>query len=285
MTFVHAKTSALDLEKLYAASHIPISPACALAKLIDNAKRLSDGWLLNEWEGLTRINAMYSCHLQRIAEAVLPLAAVADRRTYLERLTTAEVDFFKRGASPAKDVLWELEVWSLLRDAGALAELRDPPDVVVPIDDAMLGIACKKIYSEKNVEKVLSEAVSQVEGDFNVGVVAMNLDESTPAEHVLKVRTEREMAEMLQAECQAFVKRHERHFRKYLSTGRLIAALVSVHVVAEVEEWSSTFNNCRQSLVWNIPGLPENKQTLVRRFERIVLDIPDRAAVASTTNR
>src|SRR5581483_5015047 len=284
MTFVHAKSSAIELEHLYAESGLPISPSCPLAKLIDNAKRLSDGWLLNEWDGLTRINAMYSCHLQRIAEAMLPLATVARRGRYLEHLTSSELDFFKRGASAAKDVLWELELWSLLRDAGAPAELRDPPDIVVPIDYAVLGIACKKVYSEKNVAKVLSEAVEQVEGEFDVGVVAVNLDELTPADHVLKVRTERDMARMLQARCDEFVRQHERHLHKYLSTRRLIAAMVSIHVVAEVEEWNSSFNNCRQSTVWNIPGLAERKQALVRHFERMILDIPH-GSVASAASQ
>ena len=274
ITFAHAKSNALEIEKLYTTNNLELSPESGLAKLIENAKKLSDGWLMNQWDGLGRINAMYSLHLQRIAEAILPLAKIPNRRKYLEELMSGEVDFFKRQASRAKDILWELELWALLSEAGSHPVLQDPPDIVLPIEDRTLGIACKKVYSEKNVEKILSEAVSQVEGSYDIGVVAVNLDELVPEECVLKVDTERQMAHMLQGECSDFVHRHERHFRKYLSTGRLVAALFSVHVVAEVAEWNGTFNNCRQSLVWNIPGLVPEKERLLRRFEQIVVSAP-----------
>jgi hypothetical protein len=132
--------------------------------------------------------------------------------------------------------------------------LQDPPDIVLNFNVGNLGIACKKIYSEKNVEKTLSQAVEQVE-DFEVGVVAMNIDDLTPADTVLRVSNQREMDSILQRHSAEFLQRHERHFRKYLSKGRLVAALVSVHVIADVAEWRVRYNNSRQSTFWSIPGL------------------------------
>jgi hypothetical protein len=90
-----------------------------------------------------------------------------------------------------------------------------------------LGIACKKVYSEQNFEKTLSQAVKQVK-DFEIGIVAINIDDVTPADTVLNVRNHQEMNRKLQGLCEGFLQRHERHLRKYLSKERLVAALISI---------------------------------------------------------
>lgn len=269
--FVQVKGRAQDIERLYASAGVLLPTSSGLGKLIANAKTLSDRWLCNEMEGITMVHAFYALHLQRVADAVLALVEVPTKERYLNSLTSGDIDFFSRGFSNAKDILWELELWSLLRERSASALLSDPPDIEVHFSDKKIGIACKKIYSENNVEKVLSQAVEQVEDDFDVGVVAINLDELVPGGTVLKVNTEQQMAVRLQQHCADFLGRHERHFRKYLSTGRLVAALVSVHVIADVAEWDVPFNNCRQSTVWTIPSLTAEKEALMRQFQRIVL--------------
>ena len=269
--FVQVKARAQEIEQLYATAGLTMSPACVLARLIDNAKTLSDRWLANDMADATMLHAFYALQLQRIADAILPLVNVSGRERYLSGLMSGEIDFFKREPSYAKDILWELELWSLLRERHASASLQDPPDIVLELAGRTLAIACKKIYSEKNVEKVLSEAVGQVEANYDVGVVAINLDELTPADTILKVKTESEMTRMLQAHTSSFLHRHERHFRKYLSKGRLVAALVSVNVIADVTEWDVPFNNSRQSTVWTIPGLAAEKESLVHRFQQIIV--------------
>jgi len=268
--FVQVKANAQEIEELYVRADLTMSPVCGLAKLIENAKMLSDKWLMNDMEQISTIDAFYALHLQRVAVAVLPLTNVPDNQRYLRKLMSGEVDFFSRGASHAKDILWELELWSLLCGRGAEVMLQDPPDIVISLSGKTLGIACKKIYSENNFEKVLSEAVSQVEDCYDVGVVAINIDELTSENTVLKVNTEHEMTRLLQNECAEFISRHERHFRKYLSTGRLVAVLVAVHVIADVKEWEVRFNNARQSTVWTIPGLTPLKESLVHQFQQLI---------------
>jgi hypothetical protein len=269
--FVQIKARAQEIEDLYRDAGLRLPRGCGLARLVENAKTLSDRWLMNEMEELSIVNAFYAMHLQRIADAVLPLSAQTERKRYLQSLISGDLDFFDRGASSAKDALWELELWALICDRGGIAELIDPPDIVVALGDKTLGIACKKIYSEKNIEKVLSQAVEQVEDHYDVGIAALNIDELTPAHTLLNAKTEREMARMLQRETAEFIRRHERHFRKYLSSGRLVAAVVSVHVIANIKEWDVPFNNCRQSTAWVIPGLSPEKAALVRQFQQIVV--------------
>jgi hypothetical protein len=272
ITFLEIKDRAKELLALYESCGLKMSSASGLAKLIQNAITLSDRWLANDMADMTMVNAFQAMQLLRIAEAALPLTNVTGRNRYLNRLMSGELDSFQRGPSAAKDTLWELELWALLKGKRANAVLKDPPDIVLHLGGSSLGIACKKVYSQRNVEKALSEAVSQVEHTHDVGVAALNVDELTPAHTVLKVRRESEMSRILQGHCVDFLRQHQKHFHKYLSTGRLIAAFVSVHVIADIQEWDAQFNNCRQSTVWVVPNLPPNKTRLLREFERIALE-------------
>jgi hypothetical protein len=171
--FLHVKERAKEIQQLYTATGLTMSPVCGLAKLIENAKSLADNWLANQTADNSMLDVFYALHLDRIADAILPLRDVPGRDRYLNTLTSGNIDFFARENSHAKNILWELELWSLLRRACPSTILQDPPDIVLPLTGGRLGVSCKKTYSENNIEKVLSEAVSQVEGEFDVGVVAL----------------------------------------------------------------------------------------------------------------
>jgi hypothetical protein len=268
---LHVKSRAVEIEDLYADAGLTMSPTCGLAQLIDNAKLVADRWLTNQTANCTMIDVFYSLHLNRLADAILPLRDVPGKERYLNALTSGDLDCFSHQGSYAKNIFWELELWTILRRGCPSASLQDPPDIVLSLAGGTLGVACKKIYSEKNVEKVLSEAVRQVEGDFSVGVVALSLDELIPPETVLRVRNKMEMDRFLHKHIDDFITRHERHLRKYLSAGRLVSALVSVNVIADVLEWKVRFNNARSSLAWTIPGLPTEKEALLKQFRDIAL--------------
>jgi len=253
--FLHVKAKAKEIEDLYASAGLTMSPSCGLAQMIENAKVLADRWLSNQTTDSSMIDVFYALHLDRIADAILPLRNVPGREKYLNALTSGELDCFSRQSSYAKNIFWEVELWSILRRSCPSASLKDPPDIVLNLSGGTLGVSCKKIFSENNVEKVLSQAVGQVETDFDVGVVALSLDELTPPDTILCVRNQTEMDRLLHKHTDEFLARHERHFRKYLSSGRLVSALVSVSVIAHVLDWKVQFNNARASVAWTIPGL------------------------------
>lgn len=268
---LHVKARAKEIEDLFAAAGVTMSPTCGLAKLIANARAISDSWFTNQTADSSMLDVFYALHLDRLSDAILPLRELPNRDKYLDALTSGDLDCFSRQNSYAKNIFWELELWAILRKRCPSATLRDPPDIVLPLVGGTLAIACKKIYSENNVEKVLSEAVGQVEGEFDVGVVAISLDELIPPETVLRVRNKAEMDRFLHAHTDGFLARHERHFRKYLSSGRLVSALVSVNVIAHILEWKVQFNNARSSLAWTIPGLAPEKEALLKQFRDITV--------------
>src|SRR5262249_26129410 len=179
-TYLQIKEKALALESLYTDCNLKLPPTCGLARLIADAKMLSDSWLTNHSKLEMRL-LLHGFHIDRIAEAVLPIRSMVERERYLNPLTCGSLDLLGREKSNAKSCLWELELWSTLRRHGFDARLTEPPDIAILFEGSKIGIACKKIYSEKHVQNVLSEAVAQIESAFQFGIVAINLDDLVPA--------------------------------------------------------------------------------------------------------
>ena len=271
-TYLKAKSKAEEIESLYSNNGFTLPQNCDLADMIENSKILWERWFTNKDAGVERIMLFRLLQLDRIADAILALKEESGRARYLKELLSGTIDFFKREKSHAKNILWELEVWSALRRKLATVHLQEPPDIVIELNKSRIGIACKKLYSEKHVQNVLSEAVHQIEDTFEFGIVAVNLDDFTPENKVLKAPDAQGITETLLKLNSDFIQRHERHFRKYLSTGRLISAIVSTTVIADVANASPQFNNASQWTVWTIPGLDEKKSRQLRRFYSAVME-------------
>jgi hypothetical protein len=165
-----------------------------------------------------------------------------------------------------------LELWSILRRRSLNAMLIEPPNIVVSFDDLKICIACKKLYSENHVQNVLSQAMGQIEAGLDFGIVSLNLDDLLLPEHILCAPTQHSMSEQISTFNAQFLITHERHFRKYLASSRLISALVSTCVLADVHLVRPRFNNARQSNIWAIPGLPpERDHALVKFYNQLML--------------
>lgn len=265
-TYLHIKEKAIAVEHLFAESNVPLAPNSELAQFIGDARALSDAWLLGQADKLSLAVLLRGTFLDRIAAAVLSLRAVPERTKFLKALASGSLDLLQRKKSNAKDVLWELELWSILKHRSFDAVLEEPPDIVVNFDDSRIGIACKKLYSERHVQTVLSQAVAQLEPHFDFGMVALNLDDLVPPNRILKMPTYETMSEYINALNTRFLQAHERHFRKYLGSGRLISAYISTSVLADVYRAPHRLNNATQSTVWTIPGLPMERAQAWRRF-------------------
>jgi len=265
-TYLQIKQKALALEQLYSDAGVLLSPSSDLARLITDAKGLSDSWLIDSIEKIQTTQLFRVGHLDRIAEAALPLRDVPARIGFLTALASGSLDLLERKKSKAKDTLWELELWAILKRRSFNAALEEPPDIVVDFQDFRIGIACKKLYSEKHVQSVLSKAVAQIEASFDFGIVAVNLDDLVPANMILQTPTQETMSRKIDDLNARFLRSHERHFRKYLASGRLISALVTTGVLADVYQARVRFNTARQSTVWTIPGLSPDKDRVLRNF-------------------
>ena len=267
-TYLEIKEKAKSREGIYADNNIPLPPTCDLACLIGDAKVLSDSWLTNNTNIATHQLLFRVSLLNRIADAILLLseAEASGCVKYLTVFTSGSLNLQQRDNSLAKNMLWELELWSVLCRRSLSATLREPPDIVVIFEGAMVGIACKKLYSENNVEKILSEAVGQIEAAFDYGIVAMNLDDLILPDQILKARNQEEMGKIISDLNLSFLNRHKRYFKKYLASGRLLSAIVSTSVLAETYNQRPRFNVAQQTTIWAIPGLPPEKEKQLMRF-------------------
>ncbi len=264
-SYLTIKQKALELLEIYRQNGIVLPSTSYLSKLIEDAATLSDAWLCNDHSRVTPQHIFNAGQLDRVAAAAIRLGVSEQARKYLSGLLNGNLDLLSRERSIAKDTLWELELWNVLLEFGMHAILEEP-DIAVDFNGIKIGIACKKFYSENNVSKVLSEAVSQIEDSFDIGIIAINLDDLTPANSILKAASLDKLVEIIDKNNTDFIRNHERYFRKYLATGRAISAYVSTCVIADVESTKPRFFNARQSTVWAIPGLEADRDKQLRNF-------------------
>jgi hypothetical protein len=229
--------------------------------------------LLHEPQSISALCAAYS--LSRVADAILALESEEDPGRILFELLDGDLDLLGITKSKAKDTFWELELFSLIKECGLQPRLVDPPDIVLEIDGAQIGIACKKLYSEGHVQNVLSKAVAQTEGTFDVGIAAINIDDLVPRDSVLRVQNLDFAGERIRRLNESFLARHERHFERYLSTGRLIAAVVSTTVLADTYNDTPRFNLVNDITVWSVEGLDKEKADLLHEFKMRLGQVSD----------
>lgn len=268
-TYAHIKGRAVQLLERFGAHSLDVRRSSSIQNLVRLASELSDAWLCNELHTVTFDHVLAMLQIDRIATAALGIPR-ASEAALLKDLLNGNLDLLKREQSKAKDTLWELELLRILTAHGIPAELREP-DILFSLSGPTLGLACKKIYSEGNVSKVVSKAVSQIERDAEFGIVALNVDDLLPADVLLKAETTEKMTNSLVDFVQGFMARHERHFRRYLQPGRAMAVLVSCSTIADLSDVKARFVNARQSVAWAIPGMtPENERQLdefIRTFQ------------------
>ena len=130
-----------------------------------------------------------------------------------------------------------------------------------------MGFACKKVYSERNVGKTLSKGVAQIEGVSEYGVLAVNLDDVGPPNRISVLPSQEALGPSLTLENIAFLNRHDRAFRKYLATGRVMGAMVASGGIRYVMDRPST---ARQYTVWEIPGLEPAKVEVMNLLQEAI---------------
>lgn len=256
---------AVALKSLFEANGLSIGKSPTLAKLFNHTMQRSEARDSGMLDGISYEHIFSAAQMERIALAVEALSTDLDPRPHLVALLTGSINLLDRERSKAKDTLWELELLRMLRDIGINAHLGEP-DLILEFEGAKIGVACKKLYSEANVWKVLSRAIAQIERRFDFGIVAVNLDDLLPENSLLEAPTIKSMTGVLEARLNKFMQEHERHLRRYLEPGRAITALVSCAALADVPSAQPRFLNARQSVAWHIPGLASAKGQQMANF-------------------
>ena len=255
---------------LYKDSNIQLNSTSQLYELLESAEKLVDEWASGNSETTDMTLLFKSLHIERISSAMQVLNSEDSKKKYLKSLLRGTLNFFERKPSHAKSILWELEVCAKIRKSIPDTQLVEP-DVVVNIEGQKIAIPCKKIFSEKGVSKVLSNAVSQFENSFEFGMVALNIDDLIPADLLLQAKTFAELGDKLHSANMIFLANHGHHFNKYLSKSRIIAAIASTSLIADILEESPKFNNALQWAIWTTPELlPQHAKAINIFRERVM---------------
>ena len=264
-SYVHIKGRALDLGALIRANGLDVRRSQSISRFTREASELSDAWLCNAMHTMTIQHLLATLQIDRVTQATTDLLVDELSRVALAGLLTGNLDLLQRKPSKAKDTLWEIELHHMLTQHGISAELKEP-DILLSLTGPRLGIACKKLYSEANVSKVVSNAIAQIERHAEFGIVALNIDDLLPPDSLLKAPSTEVMSNILVEHIRGFLARHERHLLGYLKPGRALAILVSYTTIADVETIPARFLNARQSVAWKLPGLATAKEEQMTLF-------------------
>lgn len=258
------------IEHIYSDANIRIGGSHQLLGLLNDAKDLAAEWSKGDVAETDMKKLFSALHVERIYSGIQLLETENNKEKYLKDLLDGTLNFFERDVSHAKSIFWELEAFTKIKKAIPDTYL-DEPDIVIDIDQFRIAIPCKKIFSEKGVPKVLSNAVYQIENEHEFGIVAINIDDLIPESVLLKARTFKEAGDKLHAQNMAFLKRQERHFLKYLSTSRIVAVIASTSMVTDILDESPKFNIYSQWAIWTIPRLKPNHKKAIDKFRDKVM--------------
>lgn len=265
-TFEVVAQSAGRLRELYAQAGLNLTKSPSLLTLLNDTEALAAATP----EDRSFNQLLSALQIQRISEAILPLAGNSQIREKLIETLDGEINLLSRQRSKAKDTLWELELHRVLSDCGIETRFAEP-DLIVLLAGSDAGVACKKLYSEANVEKVLSQAIGQVERNCTSGIVALDIEGLLPENAILQVPNVHGMAARLNAHNDAFMQRHERHLRKYLEPGRAISVVVSCAAIVDILDRTPRFFAARQTTMWNIPNQSSTQSSQVDAILRALL--------------
>lgn len=273
-SFVEIKQMAIEVDGMFHEAGIVLNPTCSLRQLIEDAKLLADTSVDGSVDSSERSVHMRGCLALRITQAILSLKDEPNITSHLSRLGSGSLNLFKKGESTVKNFFWEIETFASLKRHG-LNPLFEEPDLSVSIDGVQIGVACKKIYSEKNVGKVLSNAAAQIATRKRPGIVAINLDDLHQLDEPITGSTYGSINQALSDFNVRFIGKHERHLRKYLGSSRITACMISSHHYGDATAEQARLNNYSETTCWAIPNLGGERQRLSDAFYGVFRPIKD----------
>jgi len=263
-SLLQLKSDANKITELAGKAGISIPEASDFSKLVSSAIKASDDFLIGE--KVSNEAYLSVAQFSRVCDALLALDGTDDFSQLIRKLCSGPLNLLSRVQSQPKNFLWEGELLGILRMCNLDAVMREPPDIVVTCLGEEIGVACKKLYSEKNVEKVFSNGVRQLSASFDHGMVAFNLDDLVAENFVLHEVSETNAEERIKLLNRRFIGNHSRHFYKYLNSERVSAAVVSTSVIVNIGDDPQSLRNIRQTMVWTLPGNGCGINPVMRRF-------------------
>jgi hypothetical protein len=190
-------------------------------------------------------------HVNRLADAVSSLPEEPGIQEALKRMAGSVMQPDDRTFSQGKDMLWEVVLLADLRQRGLRARAEEP-DIMVDFGSGDYPIACKKIWSENNVEHQIKKAGKQLAPFGNGGIIALNLDDLTPAGHLIDQSNKAGLRQFLAEYNLAFIARHRSIMQRSILDGRCDGFIISTAANALLTDEKPQLNLGSQTSLWHL---------------------------------
>jgi len=212
-----------------------------LHKLFSDARKLDREWRDSSKSPdlVTGINAVYA---EKIARVVTDLIDAPGVEEALQRIAGSDVNLSHRLKSQGKDALWELSLLTTLLRKQISAELVDPPDIVVELRTGSYAIACKKIYELKSLFSRMRDGAKQISKSGSPGVIALNIDDLLPSDHILTSQNPKTALDILSSETKSFFQGNSTAFGRIREKNCLDGVLISASTISDITQTSTRLN-------------------------------------------
>ena len=220
---------------------IRFTPQSVLHKLFADARKLDRDWRDSSRSPslVTGINSVYAEKIARIVTDLIDAPGVEEA---LQRIAGSDINLSHRLKSQGKDALWELSLLTTLLRKQISAELVDPPDIVVELQMGSYAIACKKIYEPKSLFSRLRDGAKQIRKSGYPGVIALNIDDLLPGDHILTSQSPKVALDILSRETKSFFQENFAAFDRVREKSCLDGVLISASTISDITETSTRLN-------------------------------------------
>lgn len=240
--------------------NVRLGNGSALSQLLKQADVLSREWTAQRVPDIRVL--CEAAHVNRLADAIASLPDEPGIQEALRRMAGSVMQPDDRSNSQGKDALWEVALLADLRRHG-LSGIAAEPDIVVTFGKGDYPIACKKIWSENGVEKQVSKGAKQLQPLGNGGIIALNLDDLTPAGHLVAQPDKTSAKQFLNDFNMQFINRHRNVLQRAIMDEKCDGFIISTTAAAALSEEKTAFNLVTQSSLWH---LKEASPAALERF-------------------
>ncbi|WP_338495812.1 hypothetical protein V5F23_17220 [Pseudomonas sp. WP18] len=247
-SYAEVAAKVATVRDIFEAREIKVRPGSALSQLLKQADKLLEAWIeQRKPDNQTLIEAL---HVNRLADAITLLPDEPGIQQSLKRVAGSVMQPDDRSLSQGKDALWELVLQAHLITNGIAARAAEP-DLMVDFGIGDYPVACKKIWSLKNLEKQVQKGCKQLAPFQHHGVIALNLDDLTPVGKVVAQPTKSLAIEFLAEFNMTFIAKHQRLLEQAVTTGRCDGFIISTAAAAILLEEETPLYLATQYTLWH----------------------------------
>lgn len=226
--FAEAHTAIDRLRNQFANAGVSLNPTSELAGAMERAARFARAPAVESGNDDLFMRALIQGqYLDRVARACEGIRGMRDERQHLLQLKKGALDPGSRTPSPAKDKLFELELFSLLQERQLETTLSEP-DITAGTPFGVASIACKRIYSRSNAQSQISRGVRQLNNSQGHKILALCLDDLFPPYSGISAESPKEASMHLVNLASEFLSVHQARIFNYFAKQRLLFLVASI---------------------------------------------------------